>query len=390
MFSPQLGIIDKETIPGREKISEEKMKSKLTDQKTIPVPRRGRIVLTAGLVLLFAASVAAGIIIAPDKDEIPVILADGSVITPPWYITVDGEKEVLVESEAVAEEVLQDVVDVYRRTDNVLMDLEIKEKTGVEKMKIKSGDEAPVILTSSQAKTKLMGDDGDKGGLTVITTEEQTDEEIVAFEEEYHPEPELYVGETQVQVQGENGIKEVKKEIVRENGKPVEEKILEEQVVEEPIEQVIMTGTKEYAGYGGGSGSMDTGVSYDENAVYTNLKTPVNNVYISSGYGMRWGRLHRGTDFALPSGSDIFAADGGTVYCAGYSGSYGNLVKIDHGNGMQTYYAHCSQIMVESGQHVDRGELIARVGSTGNSTGPHLHFEVIVNGSCVNPTDMLE
>ena len=135
---------------------------------------------------------------------------------------------------------------------------------------------------------------------------------------------------------------------------------------------------------------MDTGVSYDENAVYTNLKTPVNNVYISSGYGMRWGRLHRGTDFALPSGSDIFAADGGTVYCAGYSGSYGNLVKIDHGNGMQTYYAHCSQIMVESGQHVDRGELIARVGSTGNSTGPHLHFEVIVNGSCVNPTDMLE
>ena len=366
------------------------MKKIITDQKVIPVPRRGRAALITGFMLLFAASAAAGIVSAPDRDEIPVILADGSVITPPWYITVDGKKEALVESEEAAEEILQDVVDVYSKTDNVLLDLEIKETTGLEKMKIKSGDEVPQIMTASQAKAKLMGNDVDNGCLTVVTTEEQTDEEAIAFEEEYRPEPEMYAGETQVQVQGENGLKEIRKKIVKENGRPVEEKVLEEQIVEEPVEQIVMTGTKVPEGYGGGNETFDENVSYDENAVYTNLKIPVDDVYISSGYGMRWGRLHRGTDFALQSGSNIYAADEGTVYWADCCGSYGNLVKIDHGNGMQTYYAHCSQIIVSSGQHVDRGDVIAKVGSTGNSTGPHLHFEVIVNGSCVDPAGMLE
>ena len=92
--------------------------------------------------------------------------------------------------------------------------------------------------------------------------------------------------------------------------------------------------------------------------------------------------MHSGTDFALAQGSDIYAADGGTVYFAGNCGGYGNLVKIDHGNGMQTYYAHCSSILVSQGQKVRRGERIALVGSTGNSTGPHLHFEVIDGSWC--------
>lgn len=390
MFSPQLGIIDKETIPGREKISEEKMKSNLNDQKTIPVPGRGRVVMIAGLMMVFAASVAAGAATAPEEDEIPVILADGSVITPPWYIVVDGKKEVLVESEETAEKVMQDVIDVYSRTDNVILDIEIREKTSIEKMNIKSGDEAPEILTEMQAKGKLMGDDETEGCLTVVTTEEETDEEAVAFEEKYRPEPEMYAGQTKVQVRGEDGLKEVKKKVVRENGKAVTEEVIEEEMVEEPVEQVILTGTKEYDGFGGGGSSADTGVSYDMDASYENLRLPVDNIYISSGYGMRWGRLHRGTDFALAAGSSIYAADGGYVYCAGYSGSYGNLVKIDHGNGMQTYYAHCSQIMVSNGQYVECGDIIAKVGSTGNSTGPHLHFEVIINGNCVDPVSLLD
>ena len=99
--------------------------------------------------------------------------------------------------------------------------------------------------------------------------------------------------------------------------------------------------------------------------------------------------MHQGTDFGLKQGSNIYAADDGKVYCAANSGGYGNLVKIDHGNGMQTYYAHCSKILVSEGQEVKAGEVIALVGSTGNSTGPHLHFEVIVNGIRVDPSDFL-
>lgn len=337
-----------------------------------------------GFVLLFAASVVIGIQIAPEDKEIPVVLADGSVITPPWYIEVDGEKAALVESEEAAEAVLQEIVKEYQDSDNVILDVEVKEETDTEAMAITHGAEVPDILTIDEAKKKLTD-----GYLTVVTTEEQVDEETIEFKEEYRSEPEMYVGQTKVQVQGEEGVKEITKKVVKENGEPVDEKIIEEEIIEEPVEQVILTGIKEYTGYGGGEESSDSNVSYNIDATYETLKTPIDDVYISSNYGMRWGRLHRGTDFALATGNTIYAADDGVVYCAGYSGSYGNLVKIDHGNGMQTYYAHCSRILVSDGQDVKQGQPIAEVGSTGNSTGPHLHFEVIINGSCVNPVDFL-
>ena len=94
---------------------------------------------------------------------------------------------------------------------------------------------------------------------------------------------------------------------------------------------------------------------------------------------------HTGIDIGLPSGTSIVAADGGTVTFAGWSGGYGYMVKISHGSSTQTWYAHCSALLVSAGQEVAKGQPIARVGSTGNSTGPHLHFEVRINGSAVNP-----
>lgn len=106
---------------------------------------------------------------------------------------------------------------------------------------------------------------------------------------------------------------------------------------------------------------------------------------ISSYYGWRSGRMHTGIDVAGPNGTPMYAAAGGTVVTAGYAGSYGNLVVISHGNGIQTYYAHCSALYVTVGQTVAQGECIAARGSTGNSTGPHLHFEVRVNGVTQNP-----
>jgi murein DD-endopeptidase MepM/ murein hydrolase activator NlpD len=114
---------------------------------------------------------------------------------------------------------------------------------------------------------------------------------------------------------------------------------------------------------------------------------PVNGV-VTSGFGWRWGRMHEGIDIVAPTGTSIRAAAAGTVIYAGYMGGYGNIVIIDHGDGLSTAYAHQSAIYVGSGS-VSQGTVIGAVGSTGNSTGPHLHFEVRVNGSAVDPMGYL-
>ena len=109
---------------------------------------------------------------------------------------------------------------------------------------------------------------------------------------------------------------------------------------------------------------------------------------ISSRYGESSSRRrskHTGLDIACATGTNIKVVSSGTVTFASYNGSYGNLVKVDHGNGVETWYAHCSKIYAKVGQTVEAGDVIAAVGSTGNSTGPHLHFEIRIDGNTVNP-----
>jgi murein DD-endopeptidase MepM/ murein hydrolase activator NlpD len=113
------------------------------------------------------------------------------------------------------------------------------------------------------------------------------------------------------------------------------------------------------------------------------------NAPITSPYGMRWGRMHEGIDLGAAYGTPIAAAAAGTVIYAGWMGGYGNLTVIDHGGGLSTAYGHQSNIAVALGQQVAQGEIIGNVGSTGHSTGPHLHFEVRVNGAPVDPLGYL-
>lgn len=110
---------------------------------------------------------------------------------------------------------------------------------------------------------------------------------------------------------------------------------------------------------------------------------------ITSGFGPRWGRMHEGIDIAGSSGTPIAAAAAGTVIIAGWSGGYGNLVVIDHGNGISTAYGHNSSLAVSVGQSVGQGTVVSGMGTTGHSTGVHLHFEVRVNGSAVDPLGYL-
>lgn len=110
---------------------------------------------------------------------------------------------------------------------------------------------------------------------------------------------------------------------------------------------------------------------------------------ITSGFGMRDGRMHEGIDIAAPRGTPIVAVAAGKVRSAGWMGNYGRAVIIDHGRGYATLYAHCDKLLVSSGQKVDIGQTIALLGNTGNSTGPHVHFEVLVNGKRKNPLEYL-
>ena len=148
---------------------------------------------------------------------------------------------------------------------------------------------------------------------------------------------------------------------------------------EAPKPKVVYTASTS-SGYVSGmsSAKVDIGIS---------LIRPMSGL-ITSRFGSRESIRssgHRGLDIAAPTGTTIKAAAGGTVTTSGYSGSYGNMIIISHGNGVQTVYGHCSQLLISAGKTVSQGQVIAKVGSTGNSTGPHLHLEVRVNGVLQNP-----
>ncbi len=121
------------------------------------------------------------------------------------------------------------------------------------------------------------------------------------------------------------------------------------------------------------------------------MKTPINGARLSSGYGMRkhpvlgYNKMHKGLDFAAPTGTPIYASGNGVVEEAGWKGGYGKYVRIRHRNGLHTAYAHMNRIKVSKGQRVQQKDIIGTVGTTGRSTGPHLHYEVLINRKQVNP-----
>ena len=159
-----------------------------------------------------------------------------------------------------------------------------------------------------------------------------------------------------------------------------------EEVVSKLYEKKIVVASKTTypSSSGGGKISTSRGLSYKKVNLGINLIRPVSGV-LTSRYGYRWGRTHTGIDIGVSYGTSIKAAAGGTITFSGWKGSLGQLVVISHGNGIQTYYGHCSKLLVSAGQTVSAGQVIAKVGSTGRSTGPHLHFEIRINGSSINP-----
>ena len=183
----------------------------------------------------------------------------------------------------------------------------------------------------------------------------------------------IYMGEEVVTL-GEEGKKEVTKEVLYDGLTKVEENIINENILVEPVSTVVRKGSKN---------PYYDGVSF--------LERPVSGGYISSYYGEdRISSKHKGLDIAENLGEDIVASFEGKVIYAGYNdGGYGNLVIIQHSNDMKTYYAHLNDINVSINQEVKKGEIIGTVGSTGYSTGPHIHFELRIDEVPVNPLNYI-
>lgn len=151
--------------------------------------------------------------------------------------------------------------------------------------------------------------------------------------------------------------------------------------------QQVTKKTTSYAAYSSSSYTVPDEVLLAMQTANGNLnfRNPLNTGIVTSRYGLRSRNNHKGIDIGAPTGTPIYAAEDGIVTYVGWYYGYGNLVKVQHANGYETYYGHCSAFNCSAGDTVSQGDLIAYVGSTGNSTGPHLHFEVRMNGVNYNP-----
>lgn len=210
--------------------------------------------------------------------------------------------------------------------------------------------------------------------INVVCTYEQVKEETIPAPTETRRNDTMIQGESKVIQAGQDGVKEVKYKIVAKNGEETAKQVIKEKVIKEPVPEIVEKGTRVLVAtrnFGGGRLAKPSGG------------------YVSSSFGKRWGRMHEGIDLAGPVGSPVVAAEAGKVIRAGWYSGYGKCIDISHGGGMVTRYAHLSRIDVSVGKSVQRGEIIGAVGNTGRSTGPHLHFEVRINGKPQNPMNYL-
>ena len=212
--------------------------------------------------------------------------------------------------------------------------------------------------------------------LSVKTVEEVSYLESIECPVETVEDSSIYEGSSKIVTKGIEGESEVHATVTYVNGIEKDREVLSRTTLREPTVTVKAIGTK----------------PRPKTASYGSYIWPCSG-RITSYFGGRYifgkNSYHSGIDIALSYGTNIVAADGGTVTFSGWKGTYGNLVIITHDNGTKTYYGHNSSLLVSSGQKVYRGQPIAKAGSTGRSTGVHCHFEVRVNGSAVNPLNFL-
>jgi murein DD-endopeptidase MepM/ murein hydrolase activator NlpD len=299
------------------------------------------------------------------------ILSGSDIEVNAIAMNIDGKEAALLASENEGKQVLSLMSSYYAAKSNVkpnesstsnkisysekkvlMSQVENPEETAEKLEKVNEKRKTPLI------SLKIKGETDVKEAISPSTTITWSDE--------------LFLGDSKVKSNGKAGEKAVHKEVTLENGKVIDSKVINEKVLVKPTDTVVSKGTK----------NPITG-----NIAF--LSVPSRGTYTSS-FGMRWGKMHNGIDIGAPIGTPIYAALDGVVSFSGIEDGFGKVIKIDHGNGIETIYGHCSVLGVSNGKAVSRGDKIGEVGNTGRSTGPHVHFELRVNGVAKNPTQYLK
>ncbi len=185
---------------------------------------------------------------------------------------------------------------------------------------------------------------------------------------QYTADDSMYIGEMRVIAEGEKGVQRTTILKTFYNGKQIDEKVIDNEIIKASVARVVAVGTKERPEY----------------------ITPVEDYVFTSPFGQRWGRMHQGVDLAVVERTSVMAAADGEVILSQWNGGYGNCIYVEHNSGAVTVYAHLSENLVQVGDLVTQGQVIALSGNTGNSTGPHLHFEIRINDEAVNPLEYID
>ena len=302
--------------------------------------------------------------VSNSSDELTNIIIDNSKkVSRGYVLNVDGQPCLYLSSEEELNAALNERLNMYNSLGS----------------SCESKFESDISVTSGYFKEADLNTKDEMSAyintLNVITVATDTVSQKIPFDTVVKKSASKNAGYSVVTTKGVNGVKELSKKITYLNGEVTEELLLSEETISKPVNEVVVVGTA--------SASKGSSNKYATSGEFT---YPIDkSVYsrVTSYWGD--GRNHKAVDIAAAKGTKIFASLSGTVTYSGYRSDYGYNIIVDHGNGIQTRYAHCSKLYVKAGEKVTAGQTIALMGSTGQSTGPHLHFEVIINGTRVDP-----
>jgi len=300
------------------------------------------------------------------------MLENFNIVVDVFLMKSDNKKMAYVESVNQGEVILKALKDYYYKEAKIgnPSKIEIENKISYETVKVKISNlqvnseiVKDVIKYNNKVQTPI---------ITVKSVGNKSTEETIYPTTIMTSSSDLMVGVNKVEREGSKGVKKVTSQVVLYNNNIISEKFLKSEITTPSQNKEVLVGIKK-------STTLQV----------ASISSPSRG-NISSNFGMRWGKMHKGIDIAADAGSTINAALDGVVCYAGWEEGYGNVIKIDHGDGIEITYAHCSVINVKKGEAVKSGTKIGEVGSTGNSTGPHLHFEVRENGVAINPEKYLK